>query len=162
MTCLFHCLQRLAYRFSLQQVMNLIYGPEVQNVRLSLAHHARCLMTLLPYQWLKSFRLILAAAFAATVVIFMTKSRMGQAIRATAQDARAARVLGIDTDNVSCFTFALNAQHLWRCWRSCFNDLGAAAFLRHRLFPSDICYCDCRRPWQFAGCDWHELRTWLG
>jgi branched-chain amino acid transport system permease protein len=34
---------------------------------------------------------------------------MGQAIRATAQNARAARVLGIDTDQVYAFTYALNA-----------------------------------------------------
>jgi branched-chain amino acid transport system permease protein len=34
---------------------------------------------------------------------------MGQAIRATAQNARAARVMGIDTDRVYAWTFALNA-----------------------------------------------------
>ena len=34
---------------------------------------------------------------------------MGQAIRATAQDPRAAKVMGIDTENVYAFTFALNA-----------------------------------------------------
>src|SRR3546814_2675462 len=34
---------------------------------------------------------------------------MGRAIRATAQDARAARVLGVDTDRVYAFTYALNA-----------------------------------------------------
>jgi branched-chain amino acid transport system permease protein len=34
---------------------------------------------------------------------------MGQAIRATAQDPRAARVLGIDTDTVYALTFSLNA-----------------------------------------------------
>ena len=39
----------------------------------------------------------------------MKRSRMGQAIRATAQDARAARVLGINTDRVYAFTFSLNS-----------------------------------------------------
>ena len=34
---------------------------------------------------------------------------MGQAIRATAQDSRAARVMGIDTERVYAFTFALNS-----------------------------------------------------
>src|SRR4051812_50091926 len=34
---------------------------------------------------------------------------MGQAIRATAQNARAARVMGVDTDGVYAWTFALNA-----------------------------------------------------
>ena len=53
--------------------------------------------------------LILAAIITICVVIFMKRSRMGQAIRATAQDPRAARVLGIDTDRVYAFTFAFNA-----------------------------------------------------
>ena len=34
---------------------------------------------------------------------------MGQAIRATAQNARAARILGIDTDRVYAATYSLNA-----------------------------------------------------
>ena len=34
---------------------------------------------------------------------------MGQAIRATAQDARAAKVMGIDTEKVFAFTYSLNA-----------------------------------------------------
>ena len=57
----------------------------------------------------KIISLVLAGVFAAAIVIFMKKSRMGQAIRATAQDARAARVLGINTDKVYAFTFSLNA-----------------------------------------------------
>src|SRR3546814_2441493 len=39
----------------------------------------------------------------------MKRSRMGQAIRATAQNPRAAKVMGIDTDRVYAFTFALNS-----------------------------------------------------
>ena len=57
----------------------------------------------------KLISFVLAALLAAGVITFMKKSRMGQAIRATAQDPRAARVLGIDTDKVYCFTFSLNA-----------------------------------------------------
>src|SRR5262249_33532877 len=36
-------------------------------------------------------------------------SRLGQAIRATAQNSSAARILGIDTNRVYAMTFALNA-----------------------------------------------------
>jgi branched-chain amino acid transport system permease protein len=42
------------------------------------------------------------------LVWFLHKSRLGRAIRATAQNTRAARVLGIDTDRVYAATFALN------------------------------------------------------
>jgi branched-chain amino acid transport system permease protein len=57
----------------------------------------------------KLISLLLASILAAIVIVFMKRSRMGQAIRATAQDARAARVMGIDTDRVYAFTFALNS-----------------------------------------------------
>ncbi|HKB75558.1 MAG TPA: branched-chain amino acid ABC transporter permease [Myxococcales bacterium] len=45
----------------------------------------------------------------AGLIVFLKRSRMGQAIRATAQNARAARVMGIDTDRVYAWTFGLNA-----------------------------------------------------
>ena len=58
---------------------------------------------------MKLIGFLLATALALTVVLFMKHSRMGQAIRATSQDARAARVMGIDTEKVYAFTFSLNA-----------------------------------------------------
>jgi branched-chain amino acid transport system permease protein len=45
----------------------------------------------------------------AALVLFLKMSRLGQALRATAQNAAAARILGIDTDRVYAATFALNA-----------------------------------------------------
>ena len=85
----------------LQQVMNLFFGPEVQTIdmKLPVIDTFEGMVTI-PYS--KILSLI-------CVVLFMKRSRMGQAIRATAQDARAARVLGIDTDKVYAFTFAFNA-----------------------------------------------------
>ncbi len=47
--------------------------------------------------------------------LFLKKSRLGQAIRATAQNARAARILGIDTEHVYAATFALNAAICGAC-----------------------------------------------
>ena len=39
----------------------------------------------------------------------MKKSKLGRAIRATAQNARAAKILGVDTEKVYAATFGLNA-----------------------------------------------------
>lgn len=90
------------------QLLNLMFGSDTQSIKL-------------PYDTLYFFDgfvdvpiaklvgVIMAATLATGVVIFMKKSRMGQAIRATAQDARAARVMGIDTEKVYAFTFSLNA-----------------------------------------------------
>jgi branched-chain amino acid transport system permease protein len=50
-----------------------------------------------------------AVVLGIVLVLFLKRSRLGQALRATAQNARAARILGIDTDRVYAATFALNA-----------------------------------------------------
>ena len=92
----------------LQQVMNLIYGPEVQTID-SKFPIATMFDSFVTVPMAKVVSLLLAAGFAALIVVFMKKSRTGQAIRATAQDARAARVLGINTDRIYAFTFSLNA-----------------------------------------------------
>jgi len=92
----------------MQQAMNLYFGPEVQTVDMKLpVIDAFDNMVTIPYS--KIISLGLAGLITAAVVVFMKRSRTGQAIRATAQDARAARVLGIDTDRVYAFTFAFNS-----------------------------------------------------
>jgi len=59
--------------------------------------------------WIKVIAFGTALATGGVLVWFLRSSRMGQAIRATAQNARAARVMGIDTDRVYAWTFGLNA-----------------------------------------------------
>ena len=92
----------------LQQGMNLAFGPEVRTADSGLGTREWFggIVTLTDIRLL-SFAL--CAALAAALVLFMTKSRMGRAIRATAQDARAARVLGVNVERVYAFTFSLNA-----------------------------------------------------
>ncbi|MGY9034917.1 MAG: branched-chain amino acid ABC transporter permease [Rhodobacterales bacterium] len=92
----------------MQQFMNVLYGPEVQIIDSKLPVYSM-FDDFVTVPMAKIISLILAGTFALIIVIFMKKSRMGQAIRATAQDARAARVLGINTDRVYAFTYALNA-----------------------------------------------------
>ena len=43
------------------------------------------------------------------LVIYMRKSKLGRAIRATAQNARAAKILGVNTEKVYAATFGINA-----------------------------------------------------
>lgn len=92
----------------MQQVMNLIWGPEVQIIDSELPIMS-AFDGFVTIPVVKIVSLVMALALAIVVVIFMRTSRTGQAIRATAQDARAARVLGIDTDRIYAFTFSLNA-----------------------------------------------------
>ena len=90
------------------QILNLMFGSDTQSVDLGYAtlHFADGLIDL-PIA--KLIGVLMASALATGVIIFMKSSRMGQAIRATAQDARAARVMGIDTEKVYAFTFSLNS-----------------------------------------------------
>lgn len=90
------------------QIMNLLFGSDTQSVLLDLPvlEFADGLIQL---PMAKVIGVGMAALLAGGVVLFMKKSRMGQAIRATAQDARAARVLGIDTEKVYAFTYSLNS-----------------------------------------------------
>jgi branched-chain amino acid transport system permease protein len=90
------------------QILNLMFGSDTQSVDLGYdtLYFADSLITV-PIA--KLIGVLMAATLAAAVIIFMKSSRMGQAIRATAQDARAARVMGIDTEKVYAFTFSLNS-----------------------------------------------------
>lgn len=90
------------------QIMNLMFGSDTQSVQLDYPT-IYFLDDLVSLPIAKVIGVIMAASLALAVVIFMKNSRMGQAIRATAQDARAARVLGIDTEKVYAFTFSLNS-----------------------------------------------------
>ena len=92
----------------IQQVLNRLFGSDAQTANTGFdTLHFFDSMVSLPIAKLIAF--FMAAILAGCVILFMKRSRMGQAIRATAQDARAARVMGIDTEKVYSFTFSLNA-----------------------------------------------------
>jgi branched-chain amino acid transport system permease protein len=90
------------------QIMNLMFGSDTQSVDLGYPT-LHFFDGFIDVPIAKLIGVLMASALAAGVIIFMKSSRMGQAIRATAQDARAARVLGIDTEKVYAFTFGLNS-----------------------------------------------------
>jgi len=92
----------------IQQLINLAYGPDVQTIRSEMAirEFFEGEVTIAD---IKFVSFILAMIMGLMITIFMKKSRMGRAIRATSQNARAARIMGIDTDRVYAFTFSLNA-----------------------------------------------------
>jgi branched-chain amino acid transport system permease protein len=55
------------------------------------------------------FMIVLALAIGAALWLAMERTRMGAAVRATVDDAQMARGVGIDTNRVSMFVFALGA-----------------------------------------------------
>jgi branched-chain amino acid transport system permease protein len=92
----------------ISQLLNLAFGPEVQAAESGFEINS-FFDDMVTVANIKFISLILAGLLASMVITFMKFSRMGQAIRATSQDPRAAKVMGIDTERIYAFTFALNA-----------------------------------------------------
>ena len=91
-----------------QQLMNTVFGADVviaqSNFGTSFLFDY---MVTLPNA--KIFSAIISIIFAIIIVLYMRYSRLGRAIRATSQNARAAKILGVDTDKVYAATFGINS-----------------------------------------------------
>ena len=92
----------------LQQLMNQVFGADVQTVEPGLGTWFLFDNAVTVLQ-IKVVSFFIAIFLGICLAVFLKKARLGQAIRATAQDTRAARILGVDTDRVYAITFALNA-----------------------------------------------------
>ncbi len=57
----------------------------------------------------KVFTFVLALVFMVSLQIFVSRTRAGRAMRATAQDPDTAKIMGIDTDRIIVLTFVLGA-----------------------------------------------------
>ena len=93
---------------TIQQTMNMIFGSQVETA-LSGFGTIFFFDGNITIALIKLFSFVISVLGAIAVIIFMKTSKMGRAIRATAQNARAARILGVDTEKVYTFTYALNA-----------------------------------------------------
>ena len=92
----------------MQQLMNFIFGADV--VVAQSGYGTTMLFdnsVTLPNS--KIFSAAVSVIFAVALIIYMKKSKLGRAIRATAQNARAAKILGVDTEKVYAATFGINA-----------------------------------------------------
>ena len=93
----------------IQQLMNLAFTADVQ-VADAEWETASLFDNALSVPHVRFVAFIVAAVVTVAAVLFINKSKIGRAIRATAQNARAAKVLGINTDRVYAMTFAINAS----------------------------------------------------
>ncbi len=92
----------------LQQLMNQLFGADIQSVESGLDTWVFFDGAITIAQ-IKVVSLAAVLAVGAFLVLFLKSTRLGRAIRATAQNARAARIMGVDTDRVYATTYALNA-----------------------------------------------------
>ena len=90
------------------QLMNFVFGADV--VLANSGYGTTMLFdnsVVLPNS--KIFAAVISIIFAIGLVVYMKKSKLGRAIRATAQNARAAKILGVNTEKVYAATFGINA-----------------------------------------------------
>ncbi len=92
----------------LQQLANELFGADVRTAQSGLGTWF-LFDGMVTVPQIKVVAFVIALVIGGVLLWFLKRSRIGQAIRATAQNARAARVMGIDTDRVYAATFALNA-----------------------------------------------------
>jgi branched-chain amino acid transport system permease protein len=92
----------------LQQLANELFGADVRTAESGFSSFF-LFDGLITVSQIKLIAFASALAVGATLVLFLKRSHMGRAIRATAQNARAARIMGIDTNRVYAWTFGLNA-----------------------------------------------------
>ena len=91
-----------------QQLMNFIFGADVVVAQ---SEYGTTMLfddiVTLPHSTI--FSAVISVLYAIVLVIYMKRSKLGRAIRATAQNARAAKILGVDTEKVYAATFGINA-----------------------------------------------------
>ena len=91
-----------------QQLMNFAFGADVVVAKSNFGTLALFGNSVtLPMS--KLFAAGVCVISAIILVLYMKKSKLGRAIRATAQNARAAKILGVDTEKVYAATFGINA-----------------------------------------------------
>jgi len=91
----------------IQQLANEAFGADIQSVPSGMGSFifAGGMVTV---GKVKVLAFAVALLVGVLLALFLRATRLGQAIRATAQNARAARVVGIDTDRVYAMTYAIN------------------------------------------------------
>lgn len=92
----------------IQQLMNQVFGSDVRVAEAGLGELA-LLDNELIIPWIRLVAFAFAVVAGLVLVVFMTRTTAGRLIRATAQNARAARILGVDTGRVYAMTFGINA-----------------------------------------------------
>jgi branched-chain amino acid transport system permease protein len=91
----------------IQQLANQVFGSDIRTVDPGIGSFS-FLEGMVVVSEIKLIAFGGAILLALLLTLWLRRSRLGQAIRATAQNARAARILGIDADRIYAATFAIN------------------------------------------------------
>ena len=99
----------VGFAFLFQQAALDIWGGDNMDVKPPELLHTSIILSGIYFPLYRVFMIAMAVAIGVVLWLVMEKTRMGAAVRATVDDAQMARGVGIDTNRVSMFIFALGA-----------------------------------------------------
>ncbi len=91
--------------FILQNIIQIIYGPSPINTPQIINPNARIDVFGLSIGWVNLFVIAIAIFLMFALQLFVSRTRMGRAMRSTAQDRQAAQLMGVDINRTIAITF---------------------------------------------------------
>ena len=143
----------------MQQVINLIFGPEVQTVDPDFKIYS-AFDDFVTIPSIKILSLVLAALLALGVGLFMKKIKTWPIDPSNRSRSESSQGYGDQHRSGLCHHIRVECCHLWCCRSFGCHDLGHPAFLRHRLQHQVFCYCDRLRIRKSSSRHW--CRFWFG
>ena len=95
--------------FILQNIIQVLFGPSPKSVPQIFPVDAKFTLLGANIEWLSVFVFLVTVAFTLSLHFFVSRSRLGRAMRATAQDRQAAQLMGININTTIALTFLLGS-----------------------------------------------------
>jgi len=99
----------VGFAFLFQQAALDIWGGDNMDITPAAVLNTSVVIGGIYFPLYRAFMIVMALAIGIVLWLVMEKTRMGAAVRATVDDAQMARGVGIDTNRISMFIFALGA-----------------------------------------------------
>ncbi len=95
--------------FILQNVIQVLFGPSPKSVPQIFPVDAKFTLLGANVEWLSVFVFLVTVTFTLGLHFFVSRSRLGRAMRATAQDRQAAQLMGVNINTTIALTFLLGS-----------------------------------------------------
>jgi branched-chain amino acid transport system permease protein len=95
--------------FILQNIIQIIYGPSPINTPQVIAPSSRVEVLGVTVGWVNLFVIATAVTLMIALQLFVGRTRIGRAMRATAQDRQAAQLMGVDINRTIAITFFIGS-----------------------------------------------------
>jgi branched-chain amino acid transport system permease protein len=95
--------------FILQNIIQIIYGPSPINTPQVIDPNARVEILGVSVGWVNLFVIATALILMVALQLFVSRTRIGRAMRSTAQDRQAAQLMGVDINRTIAVTFFIGS-----------------------------------------------------